>query len=423
MKIFKKAVALLLCVAFIFTLAACHGKDEVAISSGDYKITSAMYSYYLVIADGEAKKKVDESADTKAEGFSYYKQTIDGKKFEDYVKDLALEKCLYHITLQKLADETGVKLDDEATKGYKSTAEYYWNYGYSTVMLENGVAFSTYEKIMLNDALYALLFEDKYGEKGKEAISDKDIAAALSDNYAGVYMLSIDYSDDEKADTAKLKEELKKYQERLDKGEDFAKVKADFDAAQKAKEEAEKNNSSSTGSSSKTDSTSSTGSSSKTDSTSSAESSSKTDSTSSTESSSKNDSSSDKSSSTTTSSEEKEEEPKPEDANISVLTSYEDTYSGAATYFEKFANVKKLEQGKTEIIDDGENKVMYLVMKKDVTKDKYYLDELTDEIRYLLKGDTFDKFLEDYSSKLDYTVNDFAIGQFKVKKIYDGTEA
>ena len=423
MKIFKKAVALLLCVAFIFTLAACHGKDEVAISSGDYKITSAMYSYYLVIADGEAKKKVDESADTKAEGFSYYKQTIDGKKFEDYVKDLALEKCLYHITLQKLADETGVKLDDEATKGYKSTAEYYWNYGYSTVMLENGVAFSTYEKIMLNDALYALLFEDKYGEKGKEAISDKDIAAALSDNYAGVYMLSIDYSDDEKADTAKLKEELKKYQERLDKGEDFAKVKADFDAAQKAKEEAEKNNSSSTGSSSKTDSTSSTGSSSKTDSTSSAESSSKTDSTSSTESSSKNDSSSDKSSSTTTSSEEKEEEPKPEDANISVLTSYEDTYSGAATYFEKFANVKKLEQCKTEIIDDGENKVMYLVMKKDVTKDKYYLDELTDEIRYLLKGDTFDKFLEDYSSKLDYTVNDFAIGQFKVKKIYDGTEA
>lgn len=423
MKIFKKAVALLLCVAFIFTLAACHGKDEVAISSGDYKITSAMYSYYLVIADGEAKKKVDESADTKAEGFSYYKQTIDGKKFEDYVKDLALEKCLYHITLQKLADETGVKLDDEATKGYKSTAEYYWNYGYSTVMLENGVAFSTYEKIMLNDALYALLFEDKYGEKGKEAISDKDIAAALSDNYAGVYMLSIDYSDDEKADTAKLKEELKTYQERLDKGEDFAKVKADFDAAQKAKEEAEKNNSSSTGSSSKTDSTSSTGSSSKTDSTSSAESSSKTDSTSSTESSSKNDSSSDKSSSTTTSSEEKEEEPKPEDANISVLTSYEDTYSGAATYFEKFANVKKLEQGKTEIIDDGENKVMYLVMKKDVTKDKYYLDELTDEIRYLLKGDTFDKFLEDYSSKLEYTVNDYAIGQFKVKKIYDGTKA
>ncbi len=423
MKIFKKAVALLLCVAFIFTLAACHGKDEVAISSGDYKITSAMYSYYLVIADGEAKKKVDESADTKAEGFSYYKQTIDGKKFEDYVKDLALEKCLYHITLQKLADETGVKLDDEATKGYKSTAEYYWNYGYSTVMLENGVAFSTYEKIMLNDALYALLFEDKYGEKGKEAISDKDIAAALSDNYAGVYMLSIDYSDDEKADTAKLKEELKTYQERLDKGEDFAKVKADFDAAQKAKEEAEKNNSSSTGSSSKTDSTSSTGSSSKTDSTSSAESSSKTDSTSSTESPSKNDSSSDKSSSTTTSSEEKEEEPKPEDANISVLTSYEDTYSGAATYFEKFANVKKLEQGKTEIIDDGENKVMYLVMKKDVTKDKYYLDELTDEIRYLLKGDTFDKFLEDYSSKLEYTVNDYAIGQFKVKKIYDGTEA
>ncbi len=409
MKILKKAVALLLAAIMLFTLAACHGKDEVAISSGDYEITSAMYSYYLVIANDEAKAKVEESADTTAENFSYYKQTIDGVKFEDYVKDLAIEKCLYHIALQKLADEAGVKLDDETVSGYKSTAEYYWNYGYSTILTENGVGYATYEKIFLNDALYALLFEHKYGEEGTEAISADAISAALPENYAGVYMLSIDYSEDEDADVDKLKEELKTYQERLDKGEDFTKVKADFDAAQKAKEE----------SADTTSSTASSTTSSTTDS-SSEESSSNTDSTSSTESSSE-EASSEEGSSTTSS--EEEEEAKPEDSNISVLTSYEDTYSGVATYFEKFANVKKLEAGKTEIIDDGESKVMYLVMKKDVTADKYYLDELTDEIRYLLKGDTFDDYLDDYCAKLDYKVSDFAIGQFKVKKIYDGTEA
>ena len=79
MKMFKKALALILAVVFVFTLAACHPKDEVAISAGDYKITSAMYSYFLTMADAEAKNLIntDEEYDTEAKGFSYYKQKID----------------------------------------------------------------------------------------------------------------------------------------------------------------------------------------------------------------------------------------------------------------------------------------------------------------------------------------------------------
>ena len=412
MKTMKRVIALLLAAVMLLTLAACHGKDEVAITSGDYEITSAMYSYYLVMADSDAKQKVGETADTTKKGFSYYKQTIDGVKFETYVKEQAIEKCLYYITLQKLCDENKIKLDDETVKSYKSTAEYYWNYGYGNILSENGVSYATYEKLFLNDALYSLLFDHIYGEDGEKAVSDKSISAAFNENYAGVYMLSIDYSEDEKVKVDDLKKELKEYQERIDKGEDFAKVKADFDAAQKAKKDDEKNNTSSKNeSSSKTDSTSSTNSSSKNDS-------------SKTESSSKVDSSKTETSSTTTSSSDKEDKkPEPKDKNITVLTSYEDTYTGDATYFEKFANVKKLKEGKTEIIDDGVNKVIYLVQKKDVTADKYYLDELKEEIIYLLKSDEFDDYLADYSDKLKYEVNDFAIGQFKVKKIYDGTEA
>ena len=429
MKTFKKAVAILLAVAMLFALAACHGKNEVAISSGDYEITSAMYSYYLVIANNEAKSKVSESVDTTAEGFSFYEQTVDGVDFIDYVEKLALEKCLYHITLQKLADEAGVKLDDETAAGYKSTAEYYWNYGYSTILTENGVSYETYEKIFLNDALYALLFDNKYGKDGTEAIGEDAIASALTENYAAVYMLSIDYSKDEKADTAKLKEELKTYQDRLDKGEDFAKVKEDFDAAQKAKENSSSNNTSSSTTSSTTSSgASSTTSSGTSSTTSSGASSTTTSTTSSTDSSTTTSTTSSGDSSTTSSTDSSsttssKEEEKAKDSNITVLTSYEETYIGVATYFSKFANVKKLEEGKTEIIDDGTNKVMYLVLKKDVTADEYYLNKLTDEIRYLLKGKTFDDFLADYSSKLDYDVSDFAIGQFKVKNIYEGSEA
>ena len=101
MKMLKKTVALLLAVAFIFTLAACHPKDEVAVSSGDYKVTSAMYSYFLVMADSEAKSVIDanDEIDTSAKNFSYYKQKIEDKPYETYVKDLAMEKCLNYITL------------------------------------------------------------------------------------------------------------------------------------------------------------------------------------------------------------------------------------------------------------------------------------------------------------------------------------
>ena len=84
MKIFKKIAALVLVAAFVLSLAGCHPKDETAIISGDYKVTSALYSYYLVMADSEAKSIIDNSDDydTSKKGFSYYKQKIDHLKSE-----------------------------------------------------------------------------------------------------------------------------------------------------------------------------------------------------------------------------------------------------------------------------------------------------------------------------------------------------
>ena len=49
---------------------ACHPKDEVAISVGDYELTSAVYSYYLVMAD-QAAKSVISSDKTSNFGILY----------------------------------------------------------------------------------------------------------------------------------------------------------------------------------------------------------------------------------------------------------------------------------------------------------------------------------------------------------------
>lgn len=396
MKILKKAVALLLAVVFVLSLTACHKKDEVAVWSGDYELTSAMYSYFLVMADSEAKSLINSSEDydTQAKNFNYYKQEIDGKSYETYVKDLAMENCLRYLVLEKLCKEADIKLDDETKEGWKSTAQYYWNYSYGPIFLENGVAYSTYEKIMLNDALYSLYFEHLYDEGGEKAVSADSIKAALDENYSAVYMITHDYSEDEEPDIDAISTELDKYVKELKDGKEFADVLATYNKDNGIKEE-NNNASSSSGSSSKEDSSTDTSS---------------------------TDSSKDASSNTTSSDEKKEEEKKPADKNITVLTDYEDTYSGDATLFTKYDEVEKLKKDEVALIHDEDAKSYYIVVKKDINADPYYLEALTDEILYLLKSDEFDKMIKDTAASLDYEVSNYAINQFKVKKIFDGSE-
>lgn len=403
MKTLKKALALLLAVVFVLSLAACHPKDEVAISSGDYKITSAMYSYFLTMADSEAKSLINSSEDydTEAKNFSYYKQKIDDKPFETYVKDLALENCLRYITLEQICKEAELKISDEDKEGWESTADYYWNYAYGPVLSENGVGFETYKKIFMNDALYNEYFEYTYGKDGAKAVDAESIKKALGENYTAVYMITHDYSKEEKPDVEKISASLEKYVTALKDGKAFADVLAEYNKDNK-KETSSSTTSSTTTSSSNSSVTTST--------TSSDNSSTTTSTTTST-------------TSSTTSSEQKEEEKKPQDSNITILTKYEDTYTGEATFFEKYADVEKLQADEVALIHDEDAKAYYIVVKKDVNADEYYLEALTDEILYLLKADEYDKFLKDTAGKLEYEVNNYAINQFKVKKIYDGSEA
>ncbi|MEE0928814.1 MAG: hypothetical protein UIG59_06450 [Acutalibacteraceae bacterium] len=422
MKMLKKVTAILLALAFIFTLSACHPKDEVAISAGDYKITSAMYSYFLVLADSEAKNLInnDDKIDTEAKGFSYLKQKIGDKTYEEYVKETALNSCLRYMALEKICKEKKYELDKEEKKNWQSTAQYYWNYSLGGVMLENGVAYSTYEKIMLNDALYNLYFDKTYGKDGEKAVSDADIKKGMENNYTAVYMITHDYSKEKEPKVEDIQKKLQKYVDMFKEGKTYDEVLKAYNADNGVNDSTSSTTSSTTTSSGNSSTTTSTTSSDKNSST-----------TTSTTSSDKNSStttsttSSDKDSSTTssTTSSQKEEEKKPVDSNIKLLTKYEETYTAGSTYFKKYADVAKLEKDGAALIHDEDAKTFYIVVKKDINEDPYYLDTLTEEIIYLLKSDEYDKFIEDTYKALDYTVNDYAVNQFKVKNIFDGSQA
>ncbi len=364
MNILKKLIALALVAMFVLSLAGCHPKDEIAVTSGDYKITSAMYSYYLVMADSEAQKMIsdDETIDTTAKGFDLYKQKIGDKTYEQYVKDLAMEKCLAHIAYQKLCDENKIVLDDEAKSNAVNQAQYNWQYqGYGQIFSPNGVSYETYEKIISNLALGDAYFKHLYGKDGSKSISAEDIQKTMDENYAAVYILVKDYSSETEPDVDALTADLEQYKTRLEAGEDFEKIYNDFNGITSEEESAEETTED-------------------------------------------------------TSTEEESDEPKPQDENISILGSEETSYA-----FGKFEDVKKMEIGAVSIIHDTDAKCLYVVAKKDINADSYYRDEYLDtDIRYVIKGDEFDKDIKAYAAKLEHTVNSFAINQFKVKKISYG---
>lgn len=365
---FIKAVCLVLSLVFIFTLSACHPQGEVAVTSGKYEITSAMYSYYLVMADSEAKGIInnDKDIDKTVKGFSYYNQKIEGKPFVDYVKDLALNNCLKHIAYEKLSAENKVALTDTEKSNVTNQASYYWNYyGYGVVYEANGISYNTYTKILENSALANSYFNSIYDTEGTNPVKSEELQKALDENYVAAYLLTKDYSNEENADVKKIKETFEGYKDRLLKGEEFKKIYNEFN---KIKEEEKKED--------------------------------------------------DKKEDDKKEEEKKEDTtPAPKDTYVSILGS-----DKTGVPFDKFDDVKKMEVGTCEVISDEESKVVYLILKKDINEDSYYKDEyLKSDLLYLVKGDEFDAEIDKAAKALEYSVNKFAINQFKVKNIDDGS--
>lgn len=357
MKTVKRITALLIVLVLTFSLSACHKQGEVAVASGDYEITSAMYSYYLVMADIEAKGIIDndtENYDTTAQNFDYLKQTIDGKKYTDYVKELALKNCLTAIAYRKLCDENELELDTDTIANAEYTVSYYWSYyGYSEIFPENGVGYDTYLEGVKNDYFGDAYFMHLYDEGGEKAVSSDELQNVLDENFAAAYILNYDYSSETDADVDSIVSKMEGYKTRLANGESFKDIYNEYN---EIKEEE------------------------------------------------------------TTEETEESDEPQPQDEYISVVGSA-DTNSA----FDKFDEVKAMALDEIKIISDTDNKAVYLVVKKDINSDSYYKETyLKSDLLYLVKGDEFEELISTYTDTLEYTVSDFAINQFKVKNIYYG---
>ncbi|MEE1239519.1 MAG: hypothetical protein UHO61_06305 [Acutalibacteraceae bacterium] len=108
------------------------------------------------------------------------------------------------------------------------------------------------------------------------------------------------------------------------------------------------------------------------------------------------------------------EEPHPKDEYATVLGS-EDTYYAS----EQYETLKAMATGEVKVIELDDDAGLVLAVKQDIAADSYYLDVLDISTRHLIADEEYEKDMKEYASKMDCDVNNYAVKQFKVKKIIE----
>lgn len=236
MKILKRTLVLLLCICLCAgCFAGCHKKDEIAVKIGDYQFTAGYYACALVYADTEAHNKVVEAIGTAGgdtEDIDYLSQKIEGKSYEKWVKDRAIEILKEIAGYMALCEENKFELSDEDRSTAESFAKSYWEYyGYSDVFGNNGVSLDTFLKFSMDSYYTQVYFDNMYGKDGKDPVSEEDVKLALSNNFVLVNRIEISTTYLDEDELKEKKEMLEKGLEMLKNGISFADVYVDYDVS------------------------------------------------------------------------------------------------------------------------------------------------------------------------------------------------
>lgn len=368
MKKIRNIAAIVLTVALVLSLAACHPKDEVAITVTDktaklsVDITTAQYLYAMTQATMEAQNNIkNNNSDKTITDYTKYKveETDDNNKttkteYYKWINNRAEEVIRDYAASELKRKALKLKLDDSTKTNVDSYADMYWSSYYQPIYEQNGVGAETFKKMFLSSYYKNQYFLSIYDTKGTEEVAEKDVKDAFSKNYclANVITVSVSSDADSTGSTAsdsseskltmdEAEKKLKAYKDRIAKGEKFDTIYSEYQKE------------------TSTDSSSSSGSA------------------------------------------------------ATVLGSSDTSYS--SDYFE---DAFKMKTGALKIIKNSDNTEIALVEKQDISKDEdtYYKNYRTDVLQ-LLKGDEFEKNYEKYYDGLSLEFHKYASGRVKAKKI------
>lgn len=251
----KKSAALLLCAVMLFSFASCRTENENAVVYSDadgnsVEVRSALYILYAMDAMSEyqseyseqtttttvAESETDTAAGEETTTVNYANTSLDDKTYNEWVQDRALELCSEYAFVEIEYEKAQLSFTEDQTSSVKSTVDQYWSSN-EKLYTKNGVAKSTLKLYIDNMQKKQALFDHYYGEGGSKEIPMDNIKSYLTENCLLVQFLSYSLqgydssgnttspTDEEKAE---YKELLNGYVTRLNAGEDYAKVRAEY---------------------------------------------------------------------------------------------------------------------------------------------------------------------------------------------------
>ncbi|MBR5091760.1 MAG: hypothetical protein IK093_20250 [Ruminiclostridium sp.] len=240
----RNSILTILCGAMIAAAGSCSLSQTYPVTVDGQQIRAGLYILEQQEALSEAVSKLKEEQpdiDTSAEGFSYLDQTVEGKKFADWVNDKAIEKCREYIAVNRLFDQYGLSLTAEEIKSINDNVKSIWTeenmyaqYFYGVDIVGEyyetlGVGEQSYKDFQTTSQKDDKLFEHLYGEGGQLAATQDEINNSLNTDYLAVNYFPYDLENGSGAQS---------YADRIANGESYEEVYRDYAQALNDEEEA-----------------------------------------------------------------------------------------------------------------------------------------------------------------------------------------
>lgn len=255
---FKRKIAA--AVAIICTVSMCGCMDSGYVGTVDgVQIRNGVYLTSLLSAYGEGYTAVsdarEEAGDT-TEIENLFAENIDGQNSVEWIKEEALSKVKTQIAVKRLFDEKGLSLSSEDTADINDRINTLWNesdfysqYVYGTDTMGEyyesiGVGKDSMREMETYTTMEEKLFLSIYDENGDKAVTQAEIDAFLTENYANVKYIELPFEDKrgvnlkEETEIQAVKDKAQSYVDRLNDGESFIEIQYEFDL-EKARNEAE----------------------------------------------------------------------------------------------------------------------------------------------------------------------------------------
>lgn len=353
MKNLKRMIASALTLLIVCSFAGCHKKNEIAVTIGDVEFTSAYYMCALINADSEAKSLVNES-------LSENEQSEDIDYYSQKVEDKEYVTWVEDTAMDNLKKIAAYKTlcknnEVEPDKDDISQAETYASYYWSNY------GYSAYfEPNGVGEATYTQYMTDAYySEAYFEHLYGKDGEKAVAEDkvlekmYNSFLVADVLQASFTSSDTDDTKAALKTKLEGYVTA--LSNGKKTFEEVYK-----EYNNVTDEDDTSSTDT----------------------------------------------------EEKQPKDKYASILGAEDTAYES-----DHYETAKKMNVGEVKLVTLEDDAGYAIILKQDIKADDYYKDTLDMTVRHLIADDEYEKDIEEFVKTLSTDVNNYAVKQFKVKKI------